>query len=117
MLIIRKKQMDTLRDYMLKQFKNRMIVHLKSNFPEQAKDMKEQDLQNMIQSGIDKAKGYDVLAEEDVQRFLECMMTYGTEFDVNPETLWAGDILRRKDISGSMKMDLMDNYEIFYLGS
>ena len=117
MLMIRKKQMEYFREHANKQFRDRMAVHLRSNFLEQTKLMKEYDLRNTIQAGIEKAKGYSVIAEDDVQRFLECMMTYGTEFDVNTKTSWVGDILQREDIDGSMKMDLIDSFEIFNLGS
>lgn len=113
MLKIRKEQIDALRKYMLDQFTARMAVHLRSAFPEQTIDMLEQNLHNMIQHGIDKASDYDIKLEDNVQRFLECMITYGRDFDHNPKTRWAGDILRRKDINGFMKMNLIDNHELF----
>jgi len=112
MLIIRKEQMKALSESMHKQFIDRMVLHLKLVFPEQTKQVK--NLHTIIREGIDKARGYNVIAGDDVERFLECMISYGTDFDILPETLWAGEILNRKDIKGSLKMDIIDSYEIFH---
>ena len=114
-LIIRKKQKEALSKYMLKEFEDRMVVHLKTTFPNQTKDMPEPDLRGMIQVGVDKAKGYDIAIEEDVQQYLEYMVSYGADFDANPKMSWAGDILRTKNLDGTTKMDRIDEYELFVL--
>ena len=110
MLVIRKEQMEVLGRYMLKQFEDRMVIHLRSGFREQTKDMPETDLRSMIQTAIDKGKVYNVTTEDDVQRYLEYMMIYGPEFDTDPKTMWAGEILRTEDMDGTEKMELMDEH-------
>ena len=110
MLIIRKEQMDILGKYMLKQFENSMLVHLQTKFSDSLKGTPESDLRIMIQEGIDKATQYNVNAEDDVQLYLECMVIYGSDFDTNPETSWAGDILSIMKLDGSKKMDFLEGH-------
>ncbi len=108
MLIIRKEQMDIFGRYMLKQFEDRMVLHLRSAFPKQTKDKPEPDLRLIIQLGIEKAASYDVEGEDDVQRYLGYMVIYGPDFDRNRQTSWAGDILRIENLHGKLKMDRID---------
>lgn len=110
MLVIRRQQMEKLSQYMIEQFKDRMVTHLQSTFPDQTREMEERNLRDVIQAGIKKAESYKVVIEDDVQLFLECMITYGADFDINPETAWAGEILQQEDMDGSEKMDRIDEY-------
>ena len=102
--------MKVLSEYMLKQYEDRMVAHLRSKFPDQTEDLVERDLRNLIHTGIEKAEKYHVTIEYDVQRFLEYMFTFGAKFDSNPETAWAEGILRANNINGSTKMDQLEEY-------
>lgn len=115
MLKIRKEQMDVMSDYMLIQFEDRMVLHLRSTFPEQTKDTIELDLRAMIEAGIEKADKYDVTDESDVERYLECMVLYGPNFDADSRTSWAGEILRDERLIGTEKMNKINDYELFML--
>ena len=46
-------------------------------------------------------------------RYLEFVVTYGPRFDVDEKTAWAGAILRRTDLSGTGKMNALDNHDLF----
>jgi hypothetical protein len=113
MLVIRQEQMEVLGRYMLRQFEARMVLHLRATFPEPLRGMSESDLRDMIRDGIDKAAQYDVTTEGDVQRYLECMVLLGPNYDRDGELPWAGEILRRKDMDGQAKMDAIDEYSVF----
>jgi hypothetical protein len=113
MLKVRKTQMDSLSEAMLKQFEDRMVIHLRSACPEQTHDMPDANLRVMVQSGISKAREYGVIAEDDIRRYLELMIVYGTDFDISPQTSWAGEILQTKDLDGSAKIDRLDEYDLF----
>lgn len=110
MFVIRKAQMKALSRYMVEQFVDTSLVHLKTNFPEQTKEIQDGNLRSMINSGIEKAARYNVTIEEDVLRYLEYMLSYGTDFDTDPATLWAGEILRSQDIDGPEKIVRLDDY-------
>lgn len=104
MLLIRKKQMEVLSKYMVKQFENRMIGHLQSQFPECTQNIPESSLRKMIQAGIEKASTYGVKRESDVQAFLEYIIIFGNNFDKKPEFDWAREILNDKSRNPGEKM-------------
>lgn len=108
MLIIRKAQMAVFEAHMLERFKARMGEHLKVTFPEQTEEMRPDELSSVIGVGIERAEGYGITQEGHVQRFLEYMFTHGPNFDTDPATTWAGEILRMTDVDGSVKMDWID---------
>ncbi len=110
MLIIRKEQMDVLSNYMLERFVDSALVHLRTAFSDKTKDFTETHLRAVIHTGIEKASKYDITIEEDVLRYLEYMLTYGADFDTNPATSWARNILRMQDIDGSTKILLLNGY-------
>lgn len=112
MLVIRPEQVEVLSQYMLKQFENRMIVHLRKSFPHETEEMSEVNLRELIQTGIERAKQYGVELENDVQSYLEMMIIYGADFDTNSKTDWAGEILRTPDINGTTKINLLEDYEL-----
>jgi hypothetical protein len=116
MLKIRKEQMNTFKDHILHNFEDKMFMHLKSQFPDQTQQIEESQLREMIHDGIFRAQKYGVTLEPDICRYLECMVLHGVDFDTNPKTSWAGDILRDKGMSGREKMNRIDDYEMFTLG-
>lgn len=115
MLIIRKEQMEVLSRYMVEQFVDRAAAHLRSSFIEQTKALTDDDIRALINSGIEKAEGFDLTIEEDVTRYLELMIIYGKDFDSDPGISWAGEILNAQDLSGAEKIERLDNYIKFNL--
>jgi hypothetical protein len=113
MLRIRKTQMDSLSEAMLKQFEDRMVLHLRSACPEQTRDMSEPELRVTIRQGIDSAAQYNITSEVDIRRYLECVLVYSPDFDTNPKTAWASHILNNKQLSGTEKMNQVDEYALF----
>lgn len=112
MLSIRKEQMETLSAYMREQFEWRMVLHLREIFSERTKDLSDDRIRIVVQDGIRKAECYRIEYEDDIRRFIEYFVTYGTRLDVREETQWIGDILRRDDLSGTTKMNLIDSREL-----
>lgn len=110
MLIIRNEQMEALSEYMVEYFVDEALLHLRTSFSEQTKDVTDADLRAMIHTGIDNAGAYDITIEEDVMRYLELMITYGADFDTNPDTAWAEEILNKEDSRGTEKIMLIDQY-------
>ena len=90
-----------------------MVVHLRANFPDHKVTSDEPGLRSLIGTGVERAAGYDITYEDDVRRYLDYMLTLSPDFDTNPATSWAGQILRRKGASGAQKMQRIDNVYIF----
>lgn len=105
--------MKTFEDEGYEQFVDQTIIYLQTNYPEQTKDTSTPDLRKFVETGVEKAEPYGVETETDVRRFLGCMLELGEDFDVTPQTAWAGEILRDESASGTLKMDKIEEEMIF----
>ena len=110
MITLRDAHLDAFQRVSLKQFEDRMVEHLRNDFADRTKDRSEPDLRNLVRDSIAKAKTYGVVAESDVQRFIDCRMIHGLKFDTAKETNWAGQILRTPSLTGSGKMDHVEKF-------
>jgi hypothetical protein len=114
MLTIRQQQIENLRQCHLKKFEDEMVVHLRSQFERHPLVGDEVKLRNAIREGIASAGGYGIVSEFDVGRFLEFTLEYGVGFDSSD---WAAHILNDVTLSGSAKMNRLDDYTVFVLRS
>ena len=94
-------------------FENRMVDRLRANFPDHGLTSDEPSLRSMIRQGIERAATYDVVYENDVARYLDYMLILSPDFDTNPETSWAGRILRRQGLTGAQRMRRIDDVFVF----
>jgi hypothetical protein len=108
MLTIRKEQLEVFQMASRKQFQEKMRSHLRKVFVEQTAERSDHDLWAFVEAGIKRAQQYKIVCEDDVQRYLECMMTYGQDFDSNPKLKWASIALRAHNITGTQKMDFIE---------
>ncbi len=115
MLVIREEQMKVFQASMLKKFEDKMVIHLRSNFSKEIENTIAHNLRVIVRAGIENAAKYDVTTEDDIRCYLEYMAIYGPDFDTNPKTSWAGDILRLKSIDGAEKMDRISEYDLFQM--
>ena len=112
MLMIRKEQMDMFSAYVRGQFEWRMVKHLQEKFPDRTANLSDERIRIVVQNIMKKAENYRIEYENDIRRFIEYLVIYGTRWDDLQETEWMADILRRDDLSGTIKMDLIDSYEL-----
>ncbi len=112
MLIIRRAQIEALEGWARLQLEQRLGLHLRNRFPAACRDLDADGLRALIQHGIGRAEAYGVQSEYDVGRFLEFVAMYGRSFDSDPRIPWAGEVLRRSDLSGTEKMDRLDSYDL-----
>ena len=113
MMIIREKQIEILSQFMLKQFRNRMMVHLCTCFPENTQNIEDATLQTMIETGLEQAAEYGVTTEDDVRRYLEYVVIHSTNIDTNPEIPWMCEILEDESLNGTEKMNSIDDVTLF----
>jgi hypothetical protein len=112
MLVIRQEQMEVLSAYTRDQFERRMVDHLRTKFPDRTRDLPDERIRLVVQNSTKKAESYGIEYEDDIRRFIEYLVIYGTRLDTREETRWIGEILRRDDLTGTAKMDLIDNREL-----
>ena len=93
MLIIRKKQMDKLKEYSFNQFENRMVDHLQHFFPDRYEALGESKTREMVRYSARQASRYGFHTEHDVALYNTLMYFFGLDFDTDPELAWAASIL------------------------
>lgn len=111
MIVIRSEQIEVLREPVLKQFEDEMVIHLQAAFAAEIEDMSEEELRATIRLGVKNAEKYDITISTDVSRFIEYMVCYGEDFDVSPELEWISETLNNNMFDGTEKMDEIDDLE------
>lgn len=109
---VRKEQMRALSVHRMESFVARMARHLWTRLRKQceAQGLKQPDVEPMVRQGILDAAHYGITYEEDVRAYLECMAILGRDFDRDERHPWAGDTLRRDDLSAAEKLEAMDEH-------
>ena len=105
MFTIRRTQMETFSRALEDASLRRMVAHLRERFGTElaARGLVEPDLEPLARLGLDAARSHGVVLEDDVRRYLECMVILGPDFD--REVNWAGEVLRDEERDGTRKMD------------
>ena len=96
---------------MVEKFERRMVSHLQALFPEETGCFDALVLQRHVRDSIASAARYRIVREGDVQRYLECAVLYGWEFERLPETLWVRSILENDCLDGNEKMAAIEEYQ------
>ncbi len=86
MLTIRKAQMQALSAYMRESFDNRMVRHIATAFPAEARRLRasagpEDGVRALVRHGVTKAERYSIRVERDIASFIEFMVVLGPEFE------------------------------------
>lgn len=92
-------------------FVREMIVYLKEVYPDETKKLGDGKLREIIATGIDKSKSYDILLERDVARYIEFMIAIAPDFDVSPKTPWAKEILLWRNRPANIRLDQIERRE------
>ena len=111
-MTISKGQMDALGAYTRKQFEQRLAEYIQDKFPGKTKDSTIDEIMILVRKSIEKAEYYGIDHEDDIRRFIEYIMIYGSHMDTDEKSRWIGDILRQMDLGGALKMDLLDRREL-----
>ena len=115
MFRIRKEQMAVLSEATRASFVRREVARLQTDFRPEIERLRlnQTDLFRIVERTIDRAANYRIFNERDVEMFVNCTMMLGLEFDRDPGLPWAAQILRRKDLTGTDKMSLIDDHLLF----
>jgi hypothetical protein len=74
-------------------FEDRMALHVRQFFPESFNRMGEVQTREFIAYGIERAATFAITLEPDVCKYIDVMVTFGRDFDVDPSCSWATAIL------------------------
>ena len=59
------------------------------------------------------AKGYNIVLEQDVARYVELMLALSPDFDESEKTPWANEILTDEWMTGQEKLDRIYEHIVF----
>lgn len=103
-MIVRKNQMDAMRQDMLQDFEDRTFEHLKEFVPGKLKKLGEEGTREQIRAGISRADEYDIVREREVVKFIDLKFVIHQEFDTHPELPWVQAILNDRSLDGEQKI-------------
>lgn len=92
-LIIRDAQMAVFAQRDREQYVQRMAAHLQQRYPQQCELSGQDGTEDLVKYGIQRAAVYGINSEIAVQEYLEVMMMFGRDFDIDPQHNWATRIL------------------------
>ncbi|HET7100189.1 MAG TPA: hypothetical protein VFJ52_03490 [Terriglobia bacterium] len=84
MIVIRQEQLDVFSDAAVKDFENRMVLHLRQALPQECSALEDEGLRQAIRQSMERAAGYGIVAERDVCKYTEVMFRLGRNFDRDP---------------------------------
>jgi len=94
-LTIRASQLAEFSRAEVDKFKSWMLVHLNKFFPRECQSAGETQLKEAIQYGIKRAASYGITGKRDVCKYIDLMVVFGRNFDVEARSRWASEILNR----------------------
>ena len=104
MLTIRNAQFRTLSLDARRRFEQRVARHLAKFFPDRTAAMDSGELVALIRHGCDRATAHGFKSARDVCKYIDLMVVFGPDFDVDPRHAWAREILDRPAEDRSAKM-------------
>jgi hypothetical protein len=107
MLTIRTEQLQGLERAMRQRFVNEMRRELDNAFPQSGTS--EEAKLGLIDEGIARAETFGIVRRLEVKRYLHYVLAHGIQFGTEPDSAWAGDILRDPRFTGAQKLDRVDD--------
>lgn len=103
---IRREVMQALDAHARATFHHRVFVGLWESQPETCAALGEERVRDEIDRGVQKAIGYAIFEESDIERFLEMLFKHGFDFDVH--NAWARRVLNNRKLGGAVKIGFLD---------
>lgn len=115
MFQLRAEHNEAFQQSQLDRFVARQTLRLQGSFPEELEQasLAVEALNDFIRQAIEAAASYGVTREQDVELYLDLTLLLGPDFDRDAQYPWAGETLRRTDLSGTAKADLLHDYLVF----
>ena len=96
MLKINPKQIDAFKQAALRQFNRRMVARVKELATAHFEFNGEDAACQLVGYGMQRAAEHGFTEQDTIRLYLDFMVIYGCDFDVDPQLPWAGRVLRSK---------------------
>lgn len=93
MLVIRKEQIEAMKEAPLGAFKEQMFYHFREKFPQIYELIGKKQMQEVISLGIKRARAHGFNTKGAVRKYITLMFTLGSYFDEDPLLPWINKIL------------------------
>lgn len=105
MFTIKKSQMDVFDAKAYDKFVERMVQYIKDTFGGVVTET-DDELIDLVVDLIDDAEEYDIIAEDDVQNYIE--LCYNSELlQKEPKIFWIENVLCQPNINGAQKIEVL----------
>ena len=104
MLHIRQSQMDAFAKAFVADFERSAVADLQDQYPERCEALGDEGCQSLVRYGVEKARGFGITKEYDVQAFIALMFAYSADFETTPELGWTKAVLDEAELDGTTKM-------------
>ena len=75
------------------EFEDRMVLHLRRVFPDDARMLRDETLRPLIRRGMERAAGWGIELEFGICLYLHVVLQLGEAFDEDPSLPWARAML------------------------
>jgi hypothetical protein len=116
MFVLRKEQMEPLSEVQRDSFKEAMLKELRAEFPIECAVAGEVRMEALVQYGCTRPQRYGIRDTAEIRRYIKLMVKLGRDFDVEPQTAWASQVLGRR-LAPAEKLDMLEAAAKHYLHS
>jgi hypothetical protein len=116
MLIIRDEQLDAFERASWKKFEQSQLEHVREYFPvDHAVLGGDRGTLGFIREGIDRARASGITVFGDACRYIDLMLSLGTDFALDPQLPWAAALIGDESQDVSTRMDLLHAAALAYI--
>ena len=92
-IVFTKERLDLLASYVMEGYISELASHCDTSFPHLRVKMGSQNLYQALRQSVDKAKNTGFTQKDTVQFYIDLQITFGWEFDNDPQYSWIKKIL------------------------
>lgn len=110
MLRIRPEQMEALERDSRRRRVARLAKKVAGRCSARATAVTHEEFEELVRQGVEKAEGYHIDEEADLERFLVCLLGNSSTFEVDEGDPEVQEILNDPDMEGEDKLDELDDF-------
>jgi hypothetical protein len=108
MLTIRKEQFEAFKNAKVDDFLKRVVKGIRASYPDETSGISAGDLLKMAREGMERAKRYTIIYEDDLERFITLMVVRGSDFDTDGSNPRIPEILAASDMTADEKLTAIE---------
>lgn len=105
MLAIRPQQMFVFEEAASAAFEARLARHMLSHFPARCASLGAGGLEELCRHGVAAARGYGIITERDICKYVSLAVVLGRDFDVDPALPWARALLTAEHTGATLRIN------------